>query len=156
VSVPLWIFMVRGRPRCMAYSLRFGKCKKDEWKTIDPQKCAREMLGLSFFISRLPKNAHLLRCPTASPCWRRGKVSLLIRRDATPPPSPYQARGRLVAAYSAKYASIHISLGLRISGALHLAIFEQPGGPFCSFLIPTLILNLFQDFFGISVSEELV
>jgi hypothetical protein len=39
---------------------------------------------------------------------------------------------------------------------LHLAIFEQPGSPFCSFLIPTLILNSFQDFFGISVSEELV
>ena len=32
----------------------------------------------------------------------------------------------VVAAYSAKYASIDISLGLRISGALHLGIFEQP------------------------------
>jgi len=49
-------------------------------------------------ISRLLKNAHLLRCPAASPAWRRGKKSLLIRRDAT----------------------------LGISGALHLGIFEQP------------------------------
>jgi hypothetical protein len=29
------------------------------------------------------KNAHLLRSPAASPSWRRGKKSLLIRRDAT-------------------------------------------------------------------------
>jgi hypothetical protein len=33
------------------------------------------------------KNAHLLRYPAASPSWRRGKKSLLIRRDATPHPS---------------------------------------------------------------------
>jgi hypothetical protein len=45
------------------------------------------------------KNAHLLRSPVASPPWRRGRKSLLIRRDAT----------------------------LRISGALHLGIFEHPG-----------------------------
>jgi len=32
------------------------------------------------------KNAHLLRYPAASPSWRRGKTSLLIRRDATPHP----------------------------------------------------------------------
>jgi hypothetical protein len=44
------------------------------------------------------KNAHLLRCPAASPSWRRGRESLLIRRDAT----------------------------LRISGALHLGIFDHP------------------------------
>jgi hypothetical protein len=44
------------------------------------------------------KNAHLLRYPAASPSRRRGKKSLLIRRDAT----------------------------LRISGALHLGIFDQP------------------------------
>jgi hypothetical protein len=29
------------------------------------------------------KNAHLLRSPAASPPWRRGTKSLLIRRDAT-------------------------------------------------------------------------
>jgi alkylation response protein AidB-like acyl-CoA dehydrogenase len=46
----------------------------------------------------LLKNAHLRRCPADSPTRRRGKMSLLIRRDAT----------------------------LRISGALHLGIFEQP------------------------------
>jgi len=49
--------------------------------------------------NRLLKNVHLLRYPAASPSWRRGKKSLLIRRDAT----------------------------LMISGALHLGIFEQPG-----------------------------
>ena len=59
----------------------------------------------TMIINRLLKNAHLLRFPYPSPC---------------------QARGRLIAAYSAEYASIDISLGLRISGALHLGIFEQP------------------------------
>ena len=49
--------------------------------------------------SRLLKNAHLLRYPAASPTRRRGRESLLIRRDATPHPSPCQARGRLIAAY---------------------------------------------------------
>jgi hypothetical protein len=44
------------------------------------------------------KNAHLLRYPAASPSRRRGRESLLLRRDAT----------------------------LRISGVLHLAIFEHP------------------------------
>jgi hypothetical protein len=48
--------------------------------------------------SRLLKNAHLLRFPHPSS----------LRRT------------------SAKYASIDISLGLRISGALHLGIVEQP------------------------------
>ena len=57
------------------------------------------------FISRLLKNAHLLRFPDPSPC---------------------QARGRLVAAYDLKYALFARSWGLRISGALHLGIFEQP------------------------------
>jgi hypothetical protein len=57
------------------------------------------MSRLSLLLSsRLLKNAHLLRYPAASPSWRRGNESLLIRRDAT----------------------------LRISGALHLGIFEQP------------------------------
>jgi hypothetical protein len=50
-------------------------------------------------LNRLLKNAHLRRYPAASPSRRRGKKSLLIRRDATPHPSPCQARGRLVAAY---------------------------------------------------------
>ena len=50
--------------------------------------------------NRLLKNAHLLRCPAASPSWRRGKKSLLIRRDATPHPSSLRrtskyASGRL-------------------------------------------------------------
>jgi hypothetical protein len=35
----------------------------------------------------LLKNGHLLRYPAASPSRRRGKKSLLIRRDATPHPS---------------------------------------------------------------------
>jgi hypothetical protein len=48
--------------------------------------------------SRLLKNAHLRRYPAASPSRRRGKKSLLIRRDAT----------------------------LRISGVLHRGIFDQP------------------------------
>jgi hypothetical protein len=61
----------------------------------------------------LLKNAHLLRYPAASPPWRRGKKSLLIRRDATPYPLPLRR--------TSKYASL-----LRISGALHLGIFEQP------------------------------
>jgi hypothetical protein len=47
---------------------------------------------------RLLKNARLRRYPAASPSRRRGKKSLLIRRDAT----------------------------LRISGALHPSIFDQP------------------------------
>jgi hypothetical protein len=47
---------------------------------------------------RLLKNTHLLRYPAASPSWWRGKKLLLIRRDAT----------------------------LRIPGALHLGIFDQP------------------------------
>jgi hypothetical protein len=34
------------------------------------------------------KNAHLLRFPAASPTRRRGRKSLLIRRDSTPHPSP--------------------------------------------------------------------
>jgi hypothetical protein len=40
------------------------------------------------------KNAHLLRYPAASPSRRRGKKSLLIRRDATPHPSPCQSTGQ--------------------------------------------------------------
>jgi hypothetical protein len=67
--------------------------------------------------SRLLKNAHLLRFPH---------------------PSPYQARGRLVAAYYFKYASFVSSWasGFRLParsrfgegrGTLHLGIFEQPG-----------------------------
>jgi hypothetical protein len=64
----------------------------------------------------LLKNAHLLRYPAASPSWRRGKKSLLIRRDATPHPSSLRS----------PQESAGASL-LRISGALHLAIFEQPG-----------------------------
>jgi len=59
------------------------------------------------------KNAHLLRYPAASPSRRRGKRSLLIRRDTTPHPSSLQRTFR--------YASL-----LRISGALHLGIFDQP------------------------------
>jgi len=35
-------------------------------------------------LGRLLKKAHLRRYPAASPSWRRGKKSLLIRRDATP------------------------------------------------------------------------
>jgi hypothetical protein len=76
-------------------------------------------------MSRLLKNGHLLRCPPASPSRRRGKKSLLIRRDAT----------------------------LRISGALQLALFEQPGkDDFLSSLldfaairfgIPLAIIDLF-------------
>jgi len=79
------------------------------------------------------KNAHLLRYPAASPSWRRGKKSLLIRRDATPHPSPCQARGRLVAAYvpvrltpqdfrrprERDFAKLNLSLG----------IFEHPKEP---------------------------
>jgi hypothetical protein len=62
----------------------------------------------------LLKNGHLLRYPAASPSRRRGRKSLLIRRDATPHPSSLRR--------TAKYASL-----LRISGALHLTLFEQPG-----------------------------
>ena len=64
--------------------------------------------------NRLLKKGHLLRFPAASPSRRRGRESLLIRRDATPHPSSLRR--------TAKYASL-----LRISGALHLALFEQPG-----------------------------
>jgi|SRR4030042_1497558 hypothetical protein len=49
-------------------------------------------------LSRLLKNAHLLRYPAASPSWWRGEESLLIPRDATPHPSLRQAQGRLIAA----------------------------------------------------------
>jgi hypothetical protein len=48
--------------------------------------------------NRLLKNAHLRRYPVASLSRRRGKKSLLLRRDAT----------------------------LRISGALHPGIFDHP------------------------------
>jgi hypothetical protein len=67
-----------------------------------------------FSANRLLKNAHLLRDPAASPSRRRGKKSFLIRRDATPHSSSLRR--------TAKYASL-----LRISGALHLGIFDQPG-----------------------------
>jgi hypothetical protein len=33
--------------------------------------------------NRFLKNAHPQRYPAASPSWRRGNISLLIRRDAT-------------------------------------------------------------------------
>jgi hypothetical protein len=60
----------------------------------------------------LLKNVHLLRYPAASPSWRRGKKSLLIRHDAT----------------------------LRISGALHPGIFEQPAeNAFSSKLLETTV-----------------
>jgi hypothetical protein len=42
------------------------------------------MLVLGSILYRLLKNAHLRRCPAASPSRRRGKKSLLTRRDATP------------------------------------------------------------------------
>jgi len=73
----------------------------------------------------LLKNGHLRRYPADSPSCRRGKKSLLIRRDATPHPSSLRR--------TAKYASL-----LRISGALHLAIFEQPAKDdfFRTLLIP--------------------
>jgi len=60
----------------------------------------------------LLKNGHLLRYPATSPSWRRGRESLLIRRDATPHPSPLRR--------TAKYASL-----LRVSGALHLAFLSN-------------------------------
>ena len=84
------------------------------------------------------KNAHQSRAsrdyPVASPSRGRGNKSLLIRRDAvrpsdkldgvtrscdlfvtTSPPHPSSLRRTV------KYVSL-----LRISGALHLGIFEQP------------------------------
>ena len=70
--------------------------------------------GRGFYLGRLMKNIHLRRYPARSPSRGRGKESLLIRRDATPHPSSLRR--------TAKYASY-----LRISGALHLTIFEQPG-----------------------------
>jgi hypothetical protein len=69
--------------------------------------------GVSWLLGRLMKKAHLRRYPAASPSRRRGKKSLLIRRDATPHPSSLRR--------TTKYASF-----LRISGALHLGISEQP------------------------------
>src|SRR4030043_1242011 len=69
--------------------------------------------GLPSCPNRPLKNAHLLRYPAASLSRRRGKKSLLIRRDATPHSSLLRRTG--------KYASL-----LRISGALHLGIFELP------------------------------
>jgi hypothetical protein len=60
------------------------------------------------------KTVHLRRYPAASLSWRRGKKSLLIRRDATPHPSSLRR--------TLKYDSF-----LRISGALHLDVFDQPG-----------------------------
>jgi hypothetical protein len=50
----------------------------------------RHWIGLCMRISRLLKNAHLRRRPAASPSRRRGKKSLLIRRDATPHPSLFR------------------------------------------------------------------
>ncbi|HSB05675.1 MAG TPA: hypothetical protein VLK23_10820 [Thermodesulfobacteriota bacterium] len=70
------------------------------------------------FLSRVLKNAHLPRYPAASPSWRRGKKSLLI----TPPLIlPRVEHGAGLLRRTSKYASL-----LRISGALHLGIFEQP------------------------------
>jgi len=67
---------------------------------LSQQKRAKFMVAsFKSLISGLLKNVHLLRFPHPSPC---------------------QARGRLIAAYI-QYASF-----LRISGALHLGIFEQP------------------------------
>jgi hypothetical protein len=71
------------------------KTKLDFWPVPPP---ATNLTGLL-------KNAHLRRYPAASPSWRRGKKSLLIRRDAAPLPSPCQARGRFVAAYYFTYAA---------------------------------------------------
>jgi hypothetical protein len=81
------------------------------------------------------KNTRLRRYPAASPSCRRGKKSLLIRRDATPHPSPCQARGRLIEAY-ARVGAIH-ELPLRWDFGrsrkrdfaklnLHPGIFDQP------------------------------
>jgi len=61
------------------------------------------------------KKIHLRRYPAASLSRRRGKKSLLIRRDATPRPSSLRR--------TYMYASF-----LRASGALHLDIFAQPLG----------------------------
>jgi hypothetical protein len=47
--------------------------------------------GDNRILNRLLKNAHLRRYPAASPSRRRGKKSLLIRRDATPHPSSCQS-----------------------------------------------------------------
>ena len=86
--------------------------------------------------TRLLKNAHLLRCPAASPSRRRGKESLLIRRDATLIlPRVKHGAGLLRSTF--KYASL-----LRISGTLHLDIFEQPAkDDFFSNLLITNTIN---------------
>jgi hypothetical protein len=59
---------------------------------------------LTSLLDKLLKNAHLRRYPATSPSRRRGKKSLLIRRDTTPHPSSLRR--------TFKYASL-----LRISGA---------------------------------------
>jgi len=73
---------------------------------------------------RLLKKAHLLRYPAASPSRRRGKKSLLIRRDATPHPSPCQGRDRLAA--GAAVGNDFKPFLTKDSEALYLGIFEHP------------------------------
>jgi hypothetical protein len=51
--------------------------------------------GLPSCLDRPLENAHLLRYPAASLSRRRGKKSLLIRRDATPHRSPLRRTGNV-------------------------------------------------------------
>jgi hypothetical protein len=75
---------------------------------------------------RLLKNAHLQRYPAASPSRRRGNKSLLIRRDTPPHPSPYRARGRLVATYIQVRLTPH-DFGRLASPCLRVAASAEAG-----------------------------
>jgi hypothetical protein len=83
----------------------------------------------------LLKNGHLLRYPAASPPRRRGKKSLLIRRDPTPHPSGAPAER--------DFAKLNLHLPACRSLSAGRALFEQPGkGDFFNRLLVLLHIKI--------------
>jgi hypothetical protein len=71
-------------------------------------------------MSRLLKNGHLLRFPHPSPCQSTGQACCSVQPSTPQADSPTRRRGK-------KSLLIRRDATLRISGALQLALFEQPG-----------------------------